>query len=69
MKPLRRVMSVTRVIAFKLDCGHTMYRSGKVLIPMRIACTECQLVAYRAFDREQAIAKAVREAIERVNQK
>lgn len=71
MKPLRRVVSTAQVVAFRLDCGHTMHRapSANPVIPLRIGCDECEQEKYRAFDREQAIAKAVRLALEGVNQK
>lgn len=77
MKPLRRVISVTHATAFKLECGHTTYRPPVTAeqletregLPSRVGCDICEQEKFRAFDREQAIAKAVREALEGVNQK
>jgi hypothetical protein len=68
MKPMRRVMSVAHVMAFRLACGHTVYRaplSGKAVIPLRMGCGECEQEHFRRFDLEQAVARAAR----RVNQK
>jgi len=61
VKPVRLVMSCAHVIAYRLSCGHTVHRrplSGKMVIPVRIACEHCQDEAFRKFDIEQAVARA-----------
>lgn len=72
MKPIRQVMSIAHVIAFRLACGHTVYRpplSGKSVIPLRMGCDVCQQEKFHRFDLEQAVAKATREVVEGFNQK
>lgn len=67
MKPQRRVMSTAHVIAFKLECGHTVHRpplSSGAIIPMKIACDECQNEAFRRFDLDQAVARAIEQTNE-----
>lgn len=46
MRPLRQVVNVAHVLAFRLDCGHTIYRpplTGKHIIPKRAQCLECEM--------------------------
>lgn len=69
MKPMRKVISSRHVIAFVLNCGHTVYRaplSDKAVIPLRMGCTECERITYQTFDTEQAIARARRELLEQL---
>ena len=56
MRPLRQVVSVAHVLAYRLSCGHTVHRlplSGKKVIPKRLHCVECEAEMLRAADDHQ----------------
>jgi len=62
MKPQRRVISCTHVVAIRLDCGHTVYRTNNPVVGLRLGCDVCEAEAFRRFDLEQAITKAAHQA-------
>lgn len=56
MRPLRRVVGIAHVLAYRLDCGHTIYRpplTGKCVIPKRAQCVECEAERLRAADEHR----------------